>query len=202
MNTQQLYAHYLGNIQQLTPWQLTTLATAVTQRAWPNFALFAELTGFGNIADVSHCLNMLWDCCSGAQSAKNFERLLEKLDENTPTPEDFDMFGAQPALDFAVGLHCAISCAMKASADEVVSALIVSFSTIGKLIKYTEAPELKGTELVQYIVGHELYQVHQQFVAELITMVSGQQKQSREFTRELQRFSANEGVSQLGISLH
>ena len=202
MNTQQLSAYYLGEIQQLAPWQLTALATAVTQRAWPNFALFAELTEFGNIAQVSHCLNMLWDYCSGAQSAKNFERLLENLDENTPAPEDFDMFGVQPALDFAVGLHCAINCAMKASADEVVSALIVSFSTIGKLIKYTEAPELRGTELVQYIAGHELYQVHQQFVTELVVMVSRQQKQAREFIRELQRFSANEGVSQLGISLH
>ena len=145
---------------------------------------------------------MLWDCSAGLQSAKNFERLLERLDDNTPAPEDFDMFGVQPALDFAVGLHCAINCAMKASVDEVASALTVSFSTIGKLIKYTEASELKGTELAQYIAGHELYQVHQQFVTELITMVSQQQKQTREFIRELQRFSANEGVSQLGISLH
>lgn len=202
MNTQQLYTHYFAKIQQLTPWQLTTLATAVTQRAWPNFALFAELTEFGNIEDVSHCLNMLWDYCAGAQSAKNFERLLERLDENTPAPEDFDMFGVQPALDFAVGLHCAINCAMKASADEVASAFTVSFSTIGKLIKYSEAPELKGTELAQYTVGHDLYQVHQQFVTELITIVSGQQKQGRDFIRELQRFSANEDISQLGISLH
>ena len=91
---------------------------------------------------------------------------------------------------------------MKASADEVASALTVSFSTISKLIKYTEGQELKGTELVQYIVGHELYQVHQQFVAGLITMVSQQQKQGREFIRELQQFSANDGISQLGISLH
>ena len=202
MNTRQLYTHYFGKIQQRAPWQLTTLATAVTQRAWPNFALFAELAEFGNIEDVSHCLTMLWDCCSGVQSAKNFERLLERLDENTPAPEDFDMFGVQPALDFAVGLHCALNCAMQASADEVASALTVSFSTIGKLIKYSEASELKGTELAQYIVGHDLYQAHQRFVTELITMVSGQPKQGREFIRELQRFSANEDVSQLGISLH
>ncbi len=202
MNTQQLYTHYFRQIEHLAPWQLTALATAVTQRGWPNFALFVELTEFGDLDAVSHCLTMLWDCSAGLQSAKNFERLLERLDENTPVPEDFDMFGVQPALDFAVGLHCAINCAMKASVDEVASALTVSFSTINKLIKYTERHGLKGTELIQYIAGHELYQVHQQFVAELITMVSQQQKQGREFIRELQQFSANDGISQLGISLH
>lgn len=202
MNIQQLYTYYFRQIEHLAPWQLTALATAVTQRAWPNFALFAELTEFGEPDEVSHCLNMLWDYSAGLQSAKNFERLLDRLDENTPTPEDFDIFGVQPALDFTVGLHCAINCAMKASVDEVASALTVSFSTIGKLVKYTEAPELKGTELAQYIAEHELYQLHQQFVAELITMVCQQQKQVREFICELRRLSANEGVSHLGISLH
>ncbi|WP_066017059.1 DUF416 family protein [Endozoicomonas atrinae] len=201
MNTRKLYAQYSRQIELLSPWQLTTLATAVTERAWPNFALFAELAEFGQPDDVRHCLNMLWDFTAGLQSSKNFERLLERLDENTPIPEDFDMFGVQPALDFSVSLNCAINCAMKASIDEAASALTVSLSTIGKFIKYTEAAELKGTELTQYIEEHELFEFQLRFIHELIWMVSQQKKPSKEFTKELRLLSANDGVSQLGISL-
>ncbi|WP_419835815.1 DUF416 family protein [Endozoicomonas atrinae] len=201
MNTRKLYAQYSRQIELFSHWQLTTLASAVTERAWPNFALFAELAEFGQPDDVRHCLNMLWDFTAGLQSSKNFERLLERLDENTPIPEDFDMFGVQPALDFSVSLNCAINCAMKASIDEAASALTVSLSTIGKFIKYTEAAELKGTELTQYIEEHELFEIQLRFIHELISMVSQQKKPSKEFTKELRLLSANDGVSQLGISL-
>ena len=201
MNTRKLYTQYYRQIESLAPWQLTALATAATERAWPNFALFSELTEFGAPEEVRHCLNMLWDYVSGLQSSKNFERLLERLDENTPAIDDFDMFGVQPALDFSVGLHCAIHCAMKASIDEAASALTLSLSTIGKFIKYTEASELKGTELTQYIEEHELFEVQLSFISELISTISQQQKESKEFSRELRLFSANDGVSQLGISL-
>ncbi|USE35384.1 DUF416 family protein [Endozoicomonas sp. SCSIO W0465] len=175
MNTRKLYAQYSRQIELFSPWQLTALATAVTERAWPNFALFSELAEFGQPVEVRHCLNLLWDYTAGLQSAKNFERLLERLDENTPVPEDFDMFGVQPALDFSVSLNCAIHCAMKASVDEAASALTVSLSTIGKFIKYTEAAELKGTELTQYIEEHELFEIQCRFIRELISMI-GRQK--------------------------
>ncbi|MFK0573513.1 DUF416 family protein [Endozoicomonas sp.] len=201
MNTRKLYAQYHRQIESLAPWQLTALATAATERAWPNFALFAELTEFGDPAEVRHCLTMLWDYTAGLQSSKNFERLLERLDENTPAIEDFDMFGVQPALDFTVGLHCTIHCAMKASVDETASALTLSLNTIGKFIKYTEVPDLNGTELTQYIEEHELFEIQLSFIAELINMISQQKNPSKEFTRKLSIFSANDGISQLGISL-
>ena len=82
------------------------------------------------------------------QSSKNFEPLLERLDDNIPLEDDYDMFGVQPALDFTVSLHCSIECAMKASVDDAASALTLSLSTIGKMIKYVEADELKGIELL------------------------------------------------------
>ena len=201
MNTRKLFANYLHQINALSQWQLTALATAVTERAWPNFALFAELAAFGEPARVRHYLNMLWDYTAALQSSKNFERLLESLDENTPAVEEFDMFGVQPALDFTVSLHCAIHCAMKSSPDETASALTLSLSTVGKLIKYTEAEELRGVELTQYIEGHELFEAQLGFIDELIQRLARQKQPTKAFIKELRLFAANDGVSQLGISL-
>ncbi|WP_373691423.1 DUF416 family protein [Endozoicomonas sp. YOMI1] len=64
-----------------------------------------------------------------------------------------------------------------------------------------EAQELKETELTQYIEEHELFEVQRRFISELTRMVCQQKKPSKEFTRELRLLPANDGVSQLGISL-
>ncbi|WP_067519210.1 DUF416 family protein [Endozoicomonas ascidiicola] len=201
MNTRSLYSQFHRQLQTFSSWQLIAIANAVTERAWPNFALFCEITEFGESAELRHCLDMLWDFVAGLQSSKNFERLLERLDEQSPSPDDYDIFGVEPALDFTVGLHCTINCAMKASVDEAASALTVSLSTIGKFIKYAEAEDLNGTELSQYIENHELYQVQLDFIHELITMISDQPTPSKALSKELKIFSANDGISQLGISV-
>ena len=201
MNTRKFFTQYLHQLDTLSQWQLTALATAVTERAWPNFALFADLTAFGEPTELRHCLNMLWDYTAALQSSKNFDRLLERLDDNTPSLEDFDMFGVQPALDFTVSLHGAITCAIKASIDETASALTLSLSTVGKMIKYTEAEELKGVELTQYIEEHELFEAQLSFIDELIWRLTQHKKPAKAFTKELRLLAANEGISQLGISL-
>lgn len=203
LNTHKQYAFFLKQTQSLKPWQMTALASAICERAWPNYALFADIAQFGTPADVRHCLNMLWDNASGLQSTKNFERLLEKLDANTPELDDFDMFGVHPALDFIVSLNCAVNCAMAIEPQdaEVASLLTLSLSTIGKFIKYVEAPELKGTELTQYIEQHELYIIQMAFIEELIGEIKSLPKQNKDVVREIKKLAANEGISHLGISL-
>ena len=195
------YALFLKQLQNLKPWQLTAIATAVTERTWPSFALFSEVTEFGQPNDVRHCLNMLWDNVAGLQHSKNFERLLEKLDANTPDLDDFDMVGAQLALDVIVSMNCTINCAMEASDSEVASVMTLSLSSIGKFVKYSEATDLKGTELTQYIEQHELYSVQTEFLNELVKLVSAEERQSKVFARSLQKMAANNGVSQLGIGI-
>ena len=199
MNTHQLFGKFHRQLDALSHWQLTAITAAVTERAWPNYALFCELAEFESANELRHSLNLVWDFTAGLQSAKNFERLLERLEDGTPAAEEYDMFGVQLALDFTASLHCTINCAMKSSVDEVASSLTLSLSTIGKFIKATEAEELHGTELSQYIENHELYEVQQLFIDELLRMVKAQKKASKQFTKELRAFAANEGVSQLGI---
>ena len=201
LNYRRLYIQTLQRIDGLAPWQLATLATAVTERAWPNFALFCQITEYGQPDELRHALNMVWDYCSGLQSSKNFERYLELLDENTPSTDDFEMFGVEPALDFTTGLHCTLLCAMKSSPEETASALTVSLTTIGKLIEYTEADTLEGIELNDYIEQHELYQAQEAFIDYLIETMLQKPKQAKEFVREMKAVAMNNGVSQLGISV-
>ncbi|WP_422132850.1 MULTISPECIES: DUF416 family protein [unclassified Endozoicomonas] len=200
MNTHRQYAQFLRQLHKLPAWKLVAVTTAVCERSWPNFALFAELTEFGLPEDVRHSLNMLWDNVAGYQSAKNFERLLEKLEPNVPDLDEWEMFGAIPAYDSVISTICAVNCAMEPDAGETASALTLSLSTIGKFVKYTEAEELKGTELQQYVEQHELYQQQIAFIKELLDQIS-RSKQSPDVMKQIRALARNEGISHIGISL-
>ena len=195
------YLQDLGRkLHNFRPWQQTAFATAMAQRSLPNFGLFAEVTGFGDLDELKHCLNMLWDHSAGLQSAKNFERLLERLEQQTPDIDDFDMYGVYPALDAIVSLTTAVHCAMQPSAEEALSNGRLSLSTIGRLLGQTEAQELRGTELSQYIDQHPLTLQHLDFIDEVCELLA-QGKPNQETRKKLRELALNSGVSELGISM-
>ncbi|WP_263322314.1 YjaG family protein [Endozoicomonas sp. Mp262] len=201
MNTRRQYALFIQQINTLSPWKLCAITTAIAEQSWPNFALFAELSGFGEPGEVRHCLNMLWDHVAGQQSAKNFERLIERIENSTPDPKNFDMYGVQPALDTMVGINCALHCAMVPSEEEAASAMTLSLNTIGKFIKYSEEPGLKGTELNQYIEQHPLYLTQMDFIDELMEILKTQKQPSNKAMKMIKQFAKNDGCSQLGIGV-
>ncbi|MCL6271621.1 YjaG family protein [Sansalvadorimonas sp. 2012CJ34-2] len=199
--TDTAYLKDLGKkLQKFQPWKQTAFATAMAQRSLSNFGLFSQVTGFGDLSELKHCLNMLWDHIAGQQSAKNFERLLERLEEQTPDIDDFDMYGVYPALDAIVSLTTAVHCAMQPSADEALSNGELSLSTIGKFLGQTEASELKGTELSQYIDQHPLTLQHLDFIDEVCTLLS-KAKPNADMKKKLRELALNDGLSELGISM-
>ncbi len=201
MNTRRQYAFFIKQVNKLSPWQLCAVTTAIAEQSWPNFALFSEVSGFGMLNEARHCLNMLWDHVAGHQSSKNFESLVERLEDTTPNPDNFDMYGVQPALDSIVSINCALQCAMSPSEEETASAMTLSVNTVGKFIKYSEVEGLKGTELNQYIEQHPLYLSQLGFIDELIKVITATKKANNQTMKAIKQFAKNDNFSQLGISL-
>ena len=199
--TDKTYLQILGKkVRHFQPWQQTAFATAFAQRSLNNFGLFSTVTGFGDISELQHCLNMLWDHIAGQQSAKNFERLLERLEEQTPAIDNFDMYGVYPALDAIVSLTTAVHCSMQPSAEEALSNAELSLSTIGKFLGQTEATELKGVELSQYIDQHPLTLQHLDFIDEVCDQLA-KAKPNAAIKKSLRELAINGGFSELGICL-
>ena len=187
-------------LHRFKPWQQTAFATAMAQRSLSNYGLFSEVTGFGDISELQHCMNMLWDHIAGQQSAKNFERLLERLEEQTPNVDDFDMYGVYPALDAIVSLTTAVHCAMTPSAEEALCNAQLSLTTIGKFVAQIETPDLKGTELSQYVDQHPLTLQHLDFIDEVQALLR-RSSPNKEMKETLRSLAYNEGISEIGISL-
>lgn len=201
MNTKKQYTLSIKKLTGLADWKLYLMTTALAEQSWPNFALFSELAEYRGSAPLRHCLDMLWEHAAGLQSSRNFERLFQRLDENTPNPDHYTMYGVQPALDSITSIHCALQCAITPTEEEVASVITLSLDTISKMIKYTEAQTLKGTELAQYITKHPLILTQQVFIDELLARIKKEKKQNRITMKTIKAFAQNEGVSQLGISL-
>ncbi len=182
------------------PWQITAFVTATAQRSLPNYALFSEVTGFGDISELTHSLNMLWDFIAGQQSAKNFETLLERLEEQTPDVEQFDMYGVYPALDAIVALTTAVHCAIEPSLDDALSNATLSLSTIYRFLSHVEVTDLKGVELNQYIEQHPLTLQQLDFLEEVVSLID-RGKPNAELKKALRLLASNEGISELGISI-
>lgn len=201
MNTRRQYALFIQQINQLSPWKLCALTTAMAEQGWPHFALFSQLSGYGEAQEVRHCLDLLWDHVAGVQSAKNFERLVERIEDNTPCPDDFTMYGVHPALDALVCIQCALQCAMMPSEEEAASAMTLSLNTIGKFIRYNEEPGLKGTELYQYIEQQPLYLAQLDFIDSLSDCIRREKRQNIDAMKRIRQLAQNDGYSHLGISL-
>nr|WP_281416950.1 YjaG family protein [Kistimonas asteriae] len=208
VNTQAILLDSRANARQLShrlktlkPWQQAAFAIAMAERGWPNFALFADIAEFGEPDEVRHCLNMLWDFVAGHQSAKNFERLLERLDEQTPDVDQYDMYGVYPALDAIVAITTAVQCAMEPSLEEAASTGALTLATIGRFIRFREAEELSGTELAQYIEEHELFEAQQAFISDVIDCLEQAPAQKPELKKTLKALASNDNTSHLGISL-
>ena len=182
------------------PWQITAFVTATAQRSLPNYALFSEVTGFGDVSELTHSLNMLWDFIAGQQSAKNFETLLERLEEQTPDVEQFDMYGVYPALDAIVALTTAVHCAIEPSLDDALSNATLSLSTIYRFLSHVEVTDLKGVELNQYIEQHPLTLQQLDFLEEVVSLID-RGKPNAELKKALRLLASNEGISELGISI-
>lgn len=90
---------------QLSPWQQITFASALLERMLPNYQMFSENSQFGDYALLRNQLDLIWQWLDKNSKIKiNINAQLNKLEEQTPDPEEFDSFGVFPALDVCMAM--------------------------------------------------------------------------------------------------
>ena len=90
---------------KLSQWQQITFSAALLERMLPNYQLFSEAEGFGNINILRNQLDIIWQWLANRNTVKiNIDAQLLKLEPETPDPEAFDSFGVFPALDACMAL--------------------------------------------------------------------------------------------------
>ncbi len=90
---------------KLSPWQQVAFSAALIERMLPNYQMFSESADFGNGNVLRNQLDLIWQWLDPNNTIKiNIDAQLNKLELQTPDPQEFDFFGVFPALDVCMAL--------------------------------------------------------------------------------------------------
>ena len=90
---------------KLSHWQQVAFGSALLERMLPNYQMFSENSLFGDYSLLRNQLDLVWQWLDKKSDIKiNVNAQLNKLEEQTPDPKEFDFFGVYPALDVCMAM--------------------------------------------------------------------------------------------------
>lgn len=187
-------------LKVLEGWQLSAFSVAVTERMFPNFALFSSLLEFGDRDQVRGILDGIWSKLSNTGAKMNFEVQQVNIEENMPDLEEFDMYGASPALDSMVAMYSTINCLLEPNRSEATNVGNLSLECVATFIEVTADADMSDEELLRYISNHDLMLQEESFQEEVIARLSSMKNATAATISDLKRLAANDGVSNIGVS--
>jgi len=189
-------------LRELDKPKLIAYCIAVTQRQFPNFALFSNIVEFGDAKKMANIIDGIWQSLIPGGAQMNFSLQLEKVEDNMPDLDAFDMYGAAPALDAITCLHATISCIIETEYEEAVTIGLVSRETVASFIEVSEGDDqMSDAEIMRLISNHQLIEQEEEFQGEVLQRLQSATALDKAFIASLKELASNQGVSNIGISL-
>ncbi|RCU50980.1 MULTISPECIES: YjaG family protein [Corallincola] len=139
-------------LRELTPWQQLAFSACLSERMLPNYLLFSHAVEWGDGNILRNSMNAVWDALRSKTTQFNHERWQEKLADQIPDPQQFDMYGVWPALDATTALDTLFCQFAEPSSPAVVEISRLSRHTVKQYIQLSEGEEvdLKNHPLMQF----------------------------------------------------
>ncbi|OIN13500.1 YjaG family protein [Oceanisphaera psychrotolerans] len=186
---------FYKKINKLAPWQQTVFALALAERMYPNYRLFADTSSFGNGERFRDTLDVLWTYLTVKGSRVDLGAELESFEAFIPDPSRFESYGAYPALDACVAVGAAYNSVICRIGEEAIEASGASLGTVAGFAELLAERDLSEEELYE----NELMAAEMEFQVELLERVG--QPRAAETILAIRDFAAQDGVSNIGISL-
>lgn len=177
-------------------------AIALCQRMLPNYQLFSEVCEFGEPAVLSTALDLLWQAQYDNKLKFNLDVHLQRLEDNTPDPADFEAYGVYPAMDAVVALSTLLSAIQDKIEEDIINISKLSSSTVASYIEAFSDAELVDEALDDFVFAHEMMIEEKELQNSLLEIIEAQPKISAEFVKGLRKEIVDAGVSNIGISLN
>jgi hypothetical protein len=190
-----------ARLYQLEQARLTAFCATLSERLFPNFALFSRLVDFGDAQQLRQILNGVWDSLSNSGAKMNFEVQLDNVESNMPDLDVFDMYGASPALDAVIALFSTLSCMLDSDTAEAVSVANLSRECVATFIEVTEGDDqMSDEELVRFINTHDMMLQEEAFQEAVLEQLEVEGVLNPSRIKALRQLGQNEGFSNIGIS--
>ena len=193
---------FLKAVSQLQGWREYTFLLALAERSFPNYALFADAVGMKTGAKMRQLLDVGWDMLQDNASETAIPQLLAKLETLSPDVDAYDAYGVYPAFDFCQLMEQALLNRMNPAKHRATDASQLATSTVMNFIEVSEGDGLSDDELVRLLDHHPLMKEDKLFQRDLVLSFKRQRTPTESFVERTRLEAANDGVSNLGISLN
>ncbi|AHI29665.1 YjaG family protein [Marinobacter similis] len=192
---------FLKAVSQLQGWRECAFLLSLAERSFPNYALFADAVGLKTGAKMRQMLDQGWGMLQEDVAESAIPQLLAKLEALSPDVEAYDAYGVYPAFDFCQLLEQALLNRLNPAKHRATEASQMATGTVMSFIEMSEGDELDEDGLVRLLEVHPLMKEDKAFQRDLVLALKRQRTPTQQFTEGLRIDAANEGVSNLGISL-
>lgn len=193
-------ANNFQRIRDLNYLQKAVLAAAVIERMLPNYDLFSEATGFGDMATMKSTLNVCWEIIVFPKSKINLEKQVDKVEANVPELSQFDMFGTYPAIDTATALLGLLHGLMAKDEQEFIDIAKISQATVARYVEFVlENEEIEPDNSL--VREHEIMQYEIEVLAGLIDFVEQMGRITSESVKALKQHAVADGQTNIGITI-
>lgn len=186
---------FYKRLNKLMPWQQTVFCLALSERMYPNYCLYAESTGQGDVALIREALDTLWRYETEKGMQVDLSSILEKIEALMPDPTKEECYGAYPALDACITLATAYNSIVFRLGDEATDASQTSLGTVVGFLEIQRGEEIAEEELYE----DELISSEMDFQVEILNLIS--QPRDNLVIQHIRELSSQGGVSNLGIAL-
>lgn len=193
---------FLKAVSQLQGWRECAFLLALAERSFPNYALFADAVGLKTGAKMRQMLDLGWDLLQKNVPESGIPQLLAKLEALSPDVNAYDAYGVYPAFDFCQLLEQALLNRLNPARHRATDASLMATSTVMNFIELSEGEDLDEDGLVRLLDHHPLMKEDKTFQRELLLDLKRQRTPTDQFVARLRENAANEGISNLGISLN
>ncbi len=185
-------------LAEMTDWQKTTFAAAVSERIFPHFALYDELVENNHASVGRLALDKVWDKLS-ARGSCNTETQMAKVEAIVHDEED-DSFGASLAFDSLVAIMATLHCLEEASVEDASSVAHLSREAIAKYLEVHAEEEMNDDELIRYISTHDMMEQELNFQVELMQRIQALDTPKANELDAIKAMGQADGISNIGIS--
>lgn len=192
---------FLKAVEQLQGWRESAFLLALAERGFPNYALFSEAVGIKTGGKLRQLMELAWEAFQERNLETAIPGWLVRLEALTPDTEAYDVYGVHPAADVCALLEQALLVRLNPGKHRATEASRRATETVVNFITISEGDDLDESELVRLLDQHPLMKEDKLFQRNLVLALKKQRAPTQAFIRRLAETAANEGVSNIGISL-
>ena len=193
------------SFEKLSHWQQIAFASALLERMLPNYQMFSDNNQFGDYALLRNQLDLVWQWLDKNNKIKiNTNAQLNKLEEQTPNPEEFDSFGVFPALDVCMAMMSLLQLIQSNGKDkaheDINSVSRLSHNSVSYYVELLLIDEGATEVQAADINAHPLAVWEKETQTELFDFLqfAAENKRSCQLAKEM---VLSEGLSNLGIEI-